>query len=860
MAIPAAMEVVGMGIREEWQHWEGLTEAAAVQRLQDEGYNQLPVEVERGLWRLAAEVLREPMFVLLLLCGGIYFILGDLAEAVLLMIFVIAVMGITLYQERRAEQALQALRDLSSPRASVIREGKLRRIAGREVVRGDLVVLQEGDRVPADGMLVAGFNLMIDESLLTGEALPVQKMPGPDGIDIQMPTEDNLSCVYSGTLVVQGQGLARISATGTATEIGKIGSSLRNLAVEPTLLQVETRCVVRRLAVVGVSLCVLVTLAFGLLQQDWLQGILAGLTLAMALLPEEFPVVLTVFLALGAWRISKQRVLTRRMAAVECLGAATVLCVDKTGTLTENRMSVCRLYTAGHFFAIDGGEEELPEAVHELIEYSILASQKDPFDPMEQAIRRLGETKLAATEHVHRDWLLRREYPLSPELLAFSLVWQAPEGGEYIIAAKGAPEAIADLCHFTVVQWQETEEKIRSMAADGLRVLGVAKATFSAPPLPGQQHDFGFGFLGLIALADPVRVAVPAAVAECTAAGIRVVMITGDYPETAKNIARQVGLAGADRVVTGAMLDGWSNSELLQRIGDSDVFARVTPMHKLRLVQALKERGEIVAMTGDGVNDGPALKAAHIGVAMGGRGTDVAREAAALVLLEDDFSSIVQAVRTGRRIFDNLKKAMTYIFAVHVPIAGMTLIPVLAGWPMVLQPAHVVFLELVIDPACAVVFEAERAEQDVMRRPPRDPRHPLFTRNMICYGLIQGSCVLLGVLGIFSLAMSLGLAEEEARAMAFVALVLANLGLIMINRSWEGVAASLSGEDGHALWWITGGALFCLGLVNGVPLLRELFRFAELHVIDMVICLVVAIVATGAGAVSSRCCIPVQGR
>lgn len=848
-SISAKLEVDD--VREEWLQWEGLTEEEAARRLVAEGYNQLPAEKGRGLWGLAKDVLREPMFLLLLACGGIYLLLGDVAEAALLLGFVFVVAGITLYQECKAERALDALRDLSSPRAAVIRSGELRRIAGRDVVRGDLAVLQEGDRVPADGVVLAGYNLLADESLLTGESAPVQKIAGMDGHCMQPPGGEDSPCIFSGTLIVRGQGVARIVRTGPLTEMGKIGRALQSVEVETAALQQETGRMVRLLAVVGIGCCSLVTLAYGFSRGDWLQGILAGITLAMAMLPEEFPVVLAVFLALGAWRLSGQRVLARRMAAVESLGATTVLCVDKTGTLTENRMSVQAVMVAGVMYSRnDGLGEKLPEEVHELIEFAILASQKDPFDPMEKAIRQLGELRLADTEHWHEDWILRREYPLSADLLALSLVWQAPAGEEYVIAAKGAPEAIADLCHFALAEQQALKLQVLRLAEQGLRVLGVAKANFAVSDLPGEQHDFAFSFLGLVGLADPVRAAVPAAVRECRTAGIRMVMITGDYPETARNIGRQIGLA-AEEVLTGAELDALDDEQLRRCVRDCRIFARVTPAHKLRLVEALKTNGEIVAMTGDGVNDGPALKAAHIGVAMGGRGTDVAREAAALVLVEDDFSSLVQAVKMGRRIFDNLRKALGYIFAIHVPIAGISLIPVLIGWPLVLLPVHVVFLELVIDPACAVVFEAEEAEPGVMHRPPRSAAERLFSPGMICAGLAQGAWVLAALLGVFSVGLSAGRGDDAARAMAFATLVLANVGLIVINRAAD---YRFRCGDNRALLWVGGGALIALVLVLAIPFLRGLFHFSALMVADVALCLFAAGIAIAMGAVCSRAC------
>lgn len=823
------------GIAERYQ---GLTEAEAAHRLKTDGYNELPSSKQRSILAIAWDVVREPMLLLLFGCGAVYLLLGDWHEALMLLGFVFVITGITLYQERKTERALEALRDLSSPRALVIREGERKRIAGRDVVRGDLLVLAEGDRVAADAVLLSCTNLSADESLLTGESVPVRKAASTGAQEMSRPGGENLPFVFSGSLVVQGQGIAEVRAIGVGTEMGKIGKALQTINVEGTRLQRDVQRVVRNLALVGLGLCAAVVVVYGLTHGDWLHGFLAGITLAMALLPEEFPVVLTIFLALGAWRLSRRQVLTRRVPAVETLGATTVLCVDKTGTLTLNRMSIRKLLVGGTTYDVGEHEKQpLPEEFHEIVEFGILASQRDPFDPMEKAFHDLGNRYLAQTEHLHADWTLVREYPLTPHLLALSHVWRSPGGLDYVIAAKGAPEAIADLCHLDEQHTQALSRQVGALAQDGLRVLGVARSRFQQRTLPGEQHEFTFEFLGLVGLADPVRPTVPAAVKECYTAGIRVVMITGDHPTTALSIARQVGLRPLDEILTGPELDALSDTDLQQRIRSVNVFARAVPEQKLRLVNALKSNGEVVAMTGDGVNDAPALKAAHIGIAMGGRGTDVAREAASLVLLDDDFSSIVQAVKVGRRIFDNLQKAMAYIFAVHVPIAGMSLLPVLFRWPLVLLPVHILFLELVIDPACSVVFEGEPEEAGVMDRPPRNPHESLFSRQTLGVGLLQGASVLLIVLLVFAWSYYWGEGELDARALSFTTLIIANLGLILANRSWSRTIVTMLRSPNPALWWVVGGTLTFLGLVLYVPFLRDLFHFSTLHPDDLGLCL-----------------------
>jgi Ca2+-transporting ATPase len=530
-------------------------------------------------------------------------------------------------------------------------------------------------------------------------------------------------------------------------------------------------------------------------------------------------------------------VLTRQVPAIETLGSATVLCVDKTGTITQNRMSVKKFYAQGEMCDHDSmGSNSVAEVCHDIAEYSILACKKDPFDPMEKALVRLGEGDFKKTEHIHTNWALVQEYPLSPDLLAMSNVWRSPDGNDYVIATKGAPEAIADLCHFSPQQQKDLAIPVDVMAAQGLRVLGVAKASFTRPQLPDGQHDFTFTFLGLVGFEDPVRPQVPEAVRECTAAGIRVIMITGDYPLTARNIGMQIGLDHAEQCITGAELEQMGDDDLRRRISTATLFARAVPEQKLRIVNALKANGEVVAMTGDGVNDAPALKSADIGIAMGGRGTDVAREASSLVLLDDNFTSIVSAVRLGRRIFDNLKKAMAYIFSIHIPIAGMSLIPVLFNMPLVLLPVHIVFLELIIDPACSIVFEAEKEERNVMTRPPRHKDEGLFTRKILILSLLQGFVVLGVVLIVYLSALNRGFDEAEVRTLTFTTIVIANLCLILTNRSWSDPILTTLRTPNKAMRWVFGGTISCLILVLFIPFLQALFRFGTVPFVDLIIC------------------------
>jgi len=824
---------------------KGLTSDEAAEKIRTGGYNELPDAKKHGIFGIIVEVIKEPMFVLLVASGLIYFILGDVTEGIMLMSFVFVIIGITVYQEQKTERALEALRNLSSPRALVIRDGEQKRIAGREVVTGDMLILVEGDRIPADGVLLSSNNVSVDEALLTGESVPVRKISWTAGVHTERPGGDDQPFVYSGTLVVQGQGLVEVKSTGARTEMGKIGTVLQTVERDDTRLKGEISRIVRTIAIVGIFLCTIIVVVYGMSRGNWIEGLLAGITLAMAILPEEFPVVLTIFLALGAWRISRKNVLTRQVPAIETLGSATVLCVDKTGTLTQNRMTVQSFFAGGQQCYHDAtGKNSVAEICHEVAEFAILACKKDPFDPMEKALIQLREGDFGKTEHIHSGWELIVEYPLSPDLLAMSNVWRSPIGNDYIIAAKGAPEAIASLCHFSEAQQQALAVDINTMAAQGLRVLGVAKAMFTQTELPSGQHDFTFTFLGLVGFADPVRPQVADAVKECYTAGIRVVMITGDYPLTAKNIARQIGFDDTDTCITGAELDAMSDENLEKRIRSVNIFARVVPEQKLRIVNTLKNAGEVVAMTGDGVNDAPALKSADIGIAMGGRGTDVAREASSLVLLDDNFTSIVAAVRLGRRIFDNLKKAMAYIFSIHVPIAGMSLVPVLFNMPLILLPVHIVFLELIIDPACSIVFESEKEEQNVMKRPPRHKEEGLFTKKTLVLSLLQGCVVFAVVLGVYVTALGRGFGEAEVRTLTFTTIVIANLCLILTNRSWSETIVTTVRTPNKAMVWVCSGTLICLALVLFIPALQNLFMFGFVPFVDILVCIV-----AGAGSV-----------
>jgi Ca2+-transporting ATPase len=825
-----------MSTTSQTENIKGLSKNEAAEKLEKEGYNELPSSKPKSVFRIAVGVVKEPMFLLLVACGTLYLLLGDIQEGLMLLSFVFVVMGIEFYQEKKTEKALDALKDLASPRALVIRDGETIRIPGKEVVTGDVVVLQEGDRVPADAVVLNSVNLLADESLLTGESVPVRKREWTEGDGNFIPGGDDIPVVYSGSMIVQGNGLVKVTATALNTEIGKIGKALESVKEEPTQLKKEMGTLVRRLAIIGVLLCLLVIAIYTITRGDLLKGFLAGITLAMAMLPEEFPVVLTIFLALGAWRMSKKSVLTRKPAAIETLGSATVLCTDKTGTLTQNKMSVTRLFNGTDFISIVPAET-FPENFHEIIEYGILSSQMNPYDPMERAIINIGDQFLKNSEHIHADWLMEKEYPLSKDLLAMSRVFSNTGTKEKVIAVKGAPEAIFDLCHFNRETISGYEKAVTEMASAGLRVLGVARANLISGELPLVQHDFDFKFIGLIGLSDPIRTNVPDAVKECYKAGIRVIMITGDYPVTATNIGKEIGIKNPELCITGSELKDMTEDELCERIKVVNIFARVIPEQKLKIVNALKRNNEIVAMTGDGINDAPALKASNIGIAMGEKGTDVAREASSLVLMDDNFASIVGAVKMGRKIFDNLQKALGYIFAIHVPIAGLSLIPVLfADLPLILWPVHIVFLELIIDPACSMIFEAEKEEKNVMSRPPKDINEPFFGARKIFFSCMQGVGILVISLLVYFIGLKMGYSEKGVRTLTFVTLIVSNIAAILSNRSWTSGFFKILLTPNKAVKWIIGGAIVFLIMILNIPFLLELFQFEKIGYLEIIVC------------------------
>lgn len=809
----------------------GLASDEAARRLVESGPNKLGELRTRDIWAIVRGTLREPMFLLLIAAACLYLVVGDIGEGLFLTAGAALTIGIVIYQEARSEGALRALRSLAQPVARVVRDGVETRINARNLVPGDLILIGDGDRLPADGRLIAGDILRVDESLLSGESAPVTKRPYRDGGEGDAEEEDS-SALFAGTTIVSGGGAVHITATGARTELGKIGATLADAREEPTPLQKTAHRLVGMLAIAALGFCAVVFIVYGVIREDWLEGSLIALTVAISLLPEEFPMVLAVFLALGGWRLARHHVLVRRSAVIEALGGATMLCVDKTGTLTVNRMSLVRVWSDGKTYETGAGGN-LPAAAREIIRIAALASPRRSADPMDRAIHAL------ASKHID---LPGREpdqtWPLSPERLAVVQRWRDDSLDR--VAAKGAPETIFRMCRLSDEEIARLRGVLDSFAMDGLRVLGVASADHTA--FPDNPDDVTFRFGGLVAFMDPLREDAPAALAEARRAGIEVTMITGDHPATALEIARRAGINVGGGVVSGQEIDGLTASELRTRVRGGRVFARINPEQKLRLVEAFKANGEVVVMTGDGVNDGPALQAAHIGIAMGRRGTDVAREAADIVLLDDSFASIVGGIRLGRRIFANLRRALTFITAVHVPLAGMALIPVLLGWPPLFLPMHVVLLELVIDPVCALVFEAEPSEKRAMEKPPRPRDEPLFGPRQILFAGVQGLSLLVGVFVFYGWAVDQA-PTEQARGAAFASLVIANLVLALSDAM--GGRAGLFHRSHIPFWFISGAAILVLAATLFLAPIANLLQMAPPPPQLLGLGLVVAIVSGG---------------
>lgn len=805
----------------------GLSNAEAQSRLSKFGENLIPSEAPKTFLKQVLVVLSEPMLILLFAAGAINFLLAEFLDAAMLMVTVFIVLGISIYQSRRAENALHALKELTAPTVKVIRDGVENRISSHQLVVGDLILLSEGDRVCADAKLIETTSLACDESTVTGESAPVDKFNGDS--------------VLSGTLTTRGHGKAVVTATGIDSQLGKIGKSLQEISTDRSRLQKDVDQIVRVIGVLGVITVFLVVTIYGSTRDNWLEGGLAGIAAAMALIPEEFPVILTLFMAIGAWRMSKAKVIARQPSAIEALGSISVLCVDKTGTITENHMTVQELIIDGASIFI--AENQLSSKAIALVNTAALACPIRSYDPMDNAFKELAQQLQINMETLDKTSL--SEFPVNEKRMAYIHSWTI--NGEFVIAAKGAPETISKMCNLDEEQHLEIMKQVHLAAIRGFRVIAVARVVNENSNFESDILDnLVFNFLGLALLQDPIRPGVKESVVECRTAGIKTVMITGDHPSTARAIGEEIGLENLDDCLTGLALDEMSDSELAERISAISIFARVKPEHKLRIIRAFQRNGHVVGMTGDGVNDAPALRAADIGLAMGGRGTDVAREAASLVITDDNFNSIVQGIKRGRVTYDNLQKAMSYVIAIHIPIFGLALLPIFStNWPLILLPGLVAFHEVIIDPACSVVFEEESPDPKVMQQSPRNLNSRVFSKREILLSTAQGSTVFTTLLILFLFLQNSARSEQEIRSLIFGSLMMANILLILTNRSRTlTIVETFSKRSNYTVKWILGAAILLLLALMTIPPLRILFDLGAIGFKDwflMFFCAVISL-------------------
>ncbi|MDP4132903.1 MAG: cation-translocating P-type ATPase [Bacillota bacterium] len=811
----------------------GLSSAEA-KKLQDEYGKNLPVpQKKENFIRKVFHILCEPMFLLLIVAAIIYFILGEPRDGAIMLIFVIGIISIDVIQEWKTDKTLNALKDLSAPHIKVIRDGEEKVIASEDLVPGDLMLIYEGIKIPADGKVIKCNDLCVDESSLTGESEGVWKTIYSENADMDYWRTDYC---YAGTLVTQGLALVLVDKIGSLTEYGKIGSKIAEAPEEATPLQKQTGALVKYCAGIAAFLFVLVGIftyfnlpdhAFG---ARIIESILSGITLAMAMIPEEFPVILTVFLSLGAWRLAKKNSLVRRLPSVETLGAVSVLCVDKTGTITMNEMTLQDAWSA------EGDINKLAETMG-------LACETDAYDPMEKAMLRYCESLGYNEESLFSNELLS-EYPFSNELKMMGHVWSKDD--KITIAAKGSPERILTLCNLETEEKDIAQNKINEMSSEGLRVIAVAEQILDPDcEIPDKLTDCRLRFLGLVGLSDPPRESVKKDIASCNKAGIRVVMITGDNGITASSIAKKIGMLNCDNIITGDMINGMTDEELRQQVKTVSIFSRVIPEHKMRIVKAFKENGQIVAMTGDGVNDGPALKYADIGIAMGKRGSEVSREAADLILMDDNFTTIVETVKDGRRIYDNIRKAIGYIFTIHIPIALASLLAPLMGIPskaLMLLPLHIVLLELVIDPTCSIVLERQPSEPNVMERAPRNPKQKLLNSSLITKSVLQGLIIFAASFGTYNYILQQNLDNAGvARAMGIVIIMFSNLFLVWVNSSdYELVYKALGNLLKDKVMWIVNIATLLGIVVILYTPLNTFLKFAPLTAGQFFTCLGIA--------------------
>ncbi len=811
-------------------HLTGLTEAEVLHSRKQYGLNLQQQKVKNTWWRILLAIMKEPMLLLLIAIAAIYFFLQQYGEAWFMIAAIFIVSGISFYQDNRSRKALEALEELNTPLTKVIRNSVSENIPTQEIVPGDLILAEEGSTINADGHIVYSHDFSVNESMLTGEALAIFKSADSEN-----------QKVFSGTIASSGLAVYQVEKTGTSTKIGQLGSSLVDIKEEPTPLQQQIESFVKRMAFAGVFVFFLVWAVQFMESKDLLASLLKGLTLAMSILPEEIPVAFTTFMALGSRRLMKEGIIVKKTRTVETLGAATVICADKTGTITENNMRLQGVYAFSNHTLYED-EQTYDDDAFVVIQTAMWASEPLPFDPMEKTLHRVYETKTPKDER--EEYSMVHEYPLSGKPPLMTHIFENKES-QRIIAAKGAPEAILNLCDLSIDQKTIIGEKITALAKEGYRMLGVARTLHHEGSFPADQHSFLFDFIGLVVFYDPPKPGMQKVFEQFYNADIDVRIITGDNALTTKAIAKNAGIQQADETIDGEQLMQLGEEDFTKAVRKNILFTRMFPEAKLAVINAFKKDNQIVAMVGDGVNDGPALKAAHIGIAMGHRGTEMAKSAAALILVNDDLSKLVTAIAAGRRIYANLKKAIQYIISIHIPIILTVSLPLFFGWiyPDIFTPVHVIFLELVMGPTCSIVFENEPMEKNTMLQPPRPITETFLNWRELGMSIVQGLMITAGVLFIYQYTLTKGGSEEQVRTMVFTTLILANIFLTLINRSFFYSFVNTLKYKNNLLLGILLITIAILASMLFIDPITGFFRLTQPQIADIATCAGVAAVS-----------------
>ncbi|WP_339810632.1 cation-translocating P-type ATPase [uncultured Imperialibacter sp.] len=809
---------------------QGLSAKEVFEARKKHGANTLNYKKESGLIEALKSIATEPMVVLLLVVSSIYFFTGNVGDGLFLAAAIVLVAGISLYQDSRSRNALEKLKNFTQPMCKVIRDGETIEIKSEELVVGDSLMIEEGNTIAADGIIVHSNDFSVNESILTGESMAVYK---------DAAKEDNK--VSLGTTVASGLAIATVTAIGNATNLGKIGKSLEDIAEEKTPLEKQITNFVKKMVLIGAIVFLVVWAINYFRSYNVLDSLLKALTLAMSILPEEIPVAFTTFMALGAWRLMKLGIVVKQMKTVETLGSATVICTDKTGTLTENKMSLARLFVLSSQEIADASQPLSADA-QSLVRLAMWATEPIPFDPMEVALHEAYGKFMVTDERLVFN--MAHEYPLGGKPPMMTHIFE-DGNGKRIIAAKGAPEAMIAVSGLSASEKEQVHEAINTLAKDGYRVLGVGEASFNGNDFPATQQEFSFSFKGLVAFYDPPKQNIPQVLEQFYAAGIKVKIVTGDNALTTGAIARQVGFRGFDKSISGDELMQLTEEELREKVEDMQVFTRMFPEAKLKIINALKARNEIVAMTGDGVNDGPALKAAHIGIAMGKKGTEIAKQAASLILLEDDLSKMLEAVAMGRKIYTNLKKAIQYIISIHIPIILTVFLPLALGWiyPNIFSPLHIILLELIMGPTCSIIYENEPMEKNMMIKKPRPFTSTFFNWKELTTSVVQGLAITAGTLSIYQLAVHGGANEEVTRTLVFVTLISSNIFLTLVNRSFYYSVLTTLAYKNNLVGLIIGATVAITGLLLFVPPLTNFFGFDNISAVQLLTSVVIGLLA-----------------